>query len=213
MRTWGVHMVFIDTFSWMVSTLIACCVTIRCWALLGIVCTVVGGIIGCVIVHGDLCCCSIIPSPSFSGIVLLLLIMGTPLGMLFLVTRLCIRGVFLSACFDVGLQACMIGGTSVMRGMVSMGVSSITLCCSSLTFCSAICVALALGGVRIVLILDWSSLMSLCPFGVAPALAVLSANLSVSAHKCWCAVEFGTWQCCGKSSVEPEIQYALVSGI
>jgi hypothetical protein len=150
-----VHMVFIDTFSWMVSMLIACCVTIRCRALLGIVCTVVGGIVGCVIVCGDLHCCGIISSPSLSGIVLLLLIIGTPPSVLFLVTRLCIHGVFLSAHFDVGLQACMIGGASVMSGMVSMDVSSNTLCCSSLTLCSTICVALASGGMRIVLILDW----------------------------------------------------------
>ncbi len=122
----------------------------------------------------------------------MLLIIGTPPGVLFLVTRLCICGVFLSARFDVGLQACMIGGASVMHGMVSMGVSSIPFCCSSLTLCSAICVALGLGGVRIVLILDWSSLMSICPFVVAPALAVFSAYSSVSARKCWGAVKFGT---------------------
>ncbi len=115
MRIQGVHMVFIDTFSLMVSTLIACCVTIRCWALLGIVCTVVGKIVDCVIVRGDRCHCGIISSPSLSGIVLLLLIIGTPPGMLFLVTCLCIQGVFLSACFDMGLQACMIGGASMMR--------------------------------------------------------------------------------------------------
>jgi hypothetical protein len=192
MRTRGVHMVFIDTSSWMVSTLIACHVTIRCQALVGIVCTVVVRIVGCVIVRGDLCHCGIISILSLSGIVLLLLIIGTPLGVLFLVTCLCIRGVFLSAHFDMGLQACMIGGASVMRRMVSMGVSSITLCCSFLTLCSAICVALALGGVRIVLILDWISLMSLRPYWVAPALAVFAANLSVSARKCWCAVEFCT---------------------
>ncbi len=169
------HMVFIDTFSWMVSMLIACCATICCWALLGFVCTVVGGIVGCVIIHGDLCHCGIISSPSLSGIVLLLLIIVTPPDVLILVTHLCIRGVFLSARFDMGLQACRIGCTSVMRRMVNMGVSSITLCCSSLTLCSAICVALALGNVRIVLILDWSSLMSLRPFVVALALAVFSA--------------------------------------
>ncbi len=122
----------------------------------------------------------------------MLLIIGTPPGVLFLVTRLCICGVFLSAHVDVGLQACMDGGASVMCGMVSMGVSSITLCCSSLTLSSVICVTLELGGVRIVLILDWSSLMTLCPFVVAPALAIFSANLSVSARKCWCAVKFGT---------------------
>jgi hypothetical protein len=56
-------------------------------ALLGIVCTVVGGIVGCVIVRGDLCCCGNISSLSLSGIVLLLLFIGTPPGVLFLVTR------------------------------------------------------------------------------------------------------------------------------
>ncbi len=186
------HIVFIDTFSWVVSTLIACCATICCRALLGIGCTIVGGIVCCAIVCGDLCRCGIMSSPLLSGIVLSLLIIGTPPGVLFLVTCLCICGVFLSACFDVGLQACMIGGAFVMRGMVSMGVLTITLCCSSLTLWSAICVELASGGVRIVLILDWSSLMSLRPLGVVPAMAVFSANSSVSARKCWCAVKFGT---------------------
>jgi hypothetical protein len=100
-------------------------------------------------------------SPLFAGIVLLLLIIETLPGVLFLVTRLCIRGVFLMAHLDVELRVCMIGGAFVMHGMVSMGVSSITLCSSSCTLCSTICVAVELGGVRIALILDWSNLMSL----------------------------------------------------
>ncbi len=146
------------------------------------------------------------------GIGLIFLIIGTSPGMLFLVTHLCVCGVFLRARFDVGLQACMIGGASVMRGMMSMGDSSFTLCSSSLTLCSTLSVAVELGGVRIALILDWSSLMNLRPVGVAPAMAVASANLSMSACKCWCAVKFDTWQCCGKSSGDLEIQYAHFLG-
>ncbi len=178
------HIVSIKTFSWMMSTSIACCVMIHCWALLGIGCTVVGGVVPCATVRGDLCCCGIMSSPLLAGILLLLLIIGTPLGMLFLVTYLCIHGVLLRACFDVGLQACMIGGASVMRRMVGIGVSLITLCSSSGTLCSALSVAVELGGVRIALILDWSSLISLWPLGVTPAMAISSANLSMSARKC-----------------------------
>jgi hypothetical protein len=56
-------------------------------------------------------------------------------------------------------------------------------------------------------------LMNLLPLSVALAIAVDLANLSVSARKCWCRVMFGIWQCCGKSSVEPKIQYAQVLGM
>ena len=62
------------------------------------------------------------------------------------------------------------------------------------------------------LILVCRTLMSALPLAVGPALVVKSSNSLVSARKCWCVVRLGTWQCCGKSSVDPEILYALVLG-
>ena len=60
-----------------------------------------------------------------------LVIFGMPPGVLFCVTRWCIRGVSLRVRFAVGFLACKIGGAFVMRGTagtVMMGVLSITLC-------------------------------------------------------------------------------------
>ena len=90
--------------------------------------------------------------------------------------------------------------------------SSLTLCSSSLTLCCACGVAVEAGGVRMDLICVCSFLMSALPLAVVPALVVTLANSLVSALKCWCGVRFGTWQCCGISSVDPDILYALVSG-
>ena len=117
------------------------------------------------------------------------------------------------------MRACMIGGALVMRGVVVMGVLSITLCSSSLTLCSssltrccACGVAVEAGGVSMDLISVCSFLMSSLPLAVVPALVVTSDNSLVSAMKCWCGVRFGTWQCCGNSSVDLEILYALLLG-
>ena len=52
MSAWGVHKVSTDTFSWMVSTLIACCVASRCLAPLGIAFCAGGSIADCVTVRG-----------------------------------------------------------------------------------------------------------------------------------------------------------------
>ena len=65
------------------------------------------------------------------------LIAGTAPGVLFLVSRRCNRGVCFSTLLAVGFRAFMIGGAFVMRGMVRMGVSSITLCLRILTLCSS----------------------------------------------------------------------------
>ncbi len=93
-----------------------------------------------------------------------------------------------------------------------MGVLLITLCSSSLTLCCTCGVAIDAWEVRIVLICVCSLLMSILPLAVVPALVVTSANSLVSALKCWWGVRFGTWQCCGKSYVDPKILYTLVSG-
>ena len=111
----------------------------------------------------------------------------------------------------------MIGGASGIQDMVMIGVlsatlcsSSLMLCSSSLTLCSVRGVVVEAGGVRMHFILVFRTLMSAHPLVVIPSLVVTSANSLVSACKCWCGVRLRTWQCCGKSSVDPEILYALV---
>ncbi len=104
------------------------------------------------------------------------------------VTRECMRGVSLRVHFAVGFLDCKIDGAFVMRGTVGtvmMGALSITFCCCmrvslSLTPCSSN----ASAGIKIFLIFSWRSLMSRRPFCVALAIAVASANSSVSERKC-----------------------------
>ena len=94
-----------------------------------------------------------------------------------------------------------------MRGMVRMGVLSITLCCCILTLCSCSvtsCSVSIAGGSTICLILFWRILMRRCTLGILFAVAVSSASSSVRAQKCWWGVKLGNWQCCRKSSVDPE---------
>ncbi len=63
-------------------------------------------------------------------------IAGTAPEVLFLVCRRCKHGMFFNTCLAIGFRAFIIGGAFEMRGMVRMGVSSITNCCCSLTLCS-----------------------------------------------------------------------------
>jgi hypothetical protein len=143
-------------------------------------------------------------------------IAGTMPGVLFRVTLRCRRGMSFSAHFVVGFCDCIIGGAFLMRGMVRMGVLSITLCCCILTLCScsiASCSVIRAGGSTICLILFWSIFMRRCPIGILFAVAVSSASSSVRVQKCWSGVKLGNWQCCGKSSVDLDMQYALVSGM
>ena len=76
---------------------------------------------------------------------LILVITGTAPGVLFCVCCQCVCRVFLRWCFAVGFCDCMMGGASVILGIVIIGVSSITLCfCSCyaiLTLCSSSFVA------------------------------------------------------------------------
>ena len=209
----------ISTFSWIVRAFIACCVTSRCRALVGSECLVVGGVgfLAHFLVEMRLVGISLVAS--VLGIGCTLLMAGSFPGVLFRVTRAWILGVDFSERFEVGLRACIIGGASVMRGTVTMGDSSITLCSSALTLCSSaltLCCARGVAtdawGVRMCFIFTCNFLMSALPLAVVPALVVTSASSSVSARKCWCCVRFGTWQCWGNSSVDPDILYALVSG-
>ena len=113
----------------------------------------------------------------------------------------------------MGFRECIIGGAFVILGIVVIGELSITLCfCSfsaNLTLCS---LAFATNGFSILVMLDWRFLMHARPCGVVAAILVSSASLSVNAHRCCMLVRFGSWQCCGNTSVDPEILYARVLG-
>ena len=147
------------------------------------------------------------------------MIAGNFPGVLFRVILAWILGVNFSVRLEVGLHACIIGGALVMQGTVMMVILLITLCSSTLTLCSSsltLCCARGVAndawGVRMFLIFTCNVLMSARPLAVVPALVVTLASSSVSASKCWCSVRFGTWQCWGNRSVNPDILYALVSG-
>ena len=144
----------------------------------------------------------------------ILVIIGTAPGVLFRVRRLCVRGVFLRWRFAVGFRDCIMGGASVILGIVMIGESSITLCCrscsASLTLCSS---SFAVAGSNILTILVCRFLMHARPCGVVAAIFVSSASSSVKARRCCMLVRFGSWQCCGYTSVDPEILYARVSGM
>ena len=114
----------------------------------------------------------------------------------------------------MGFRDFMIGGESVILGIVVIGVLSITLCCRScsanLTLCSSSFVA---AGSNILVILAWRFLMHVHPCGVLASILVSLASSSVKALRCCIFVRFGSWQCCGYTSVDPEILYARVSGM
>ena len=106
------------------------------------------------------------------------------------------------------------GGASVILGIVIIGESSITRCCCScssfLTLCSS---AFATDGFSILVMFDWRLLMHVCPCGVLAVILVSSASLLVNARRCCIFVRLGSWQCCGYTSVDPDILYARVSGM
>ena len=144
----------------------------------------------------------------------ILVIIGTAPGVLFRVCRRCVRGVFFKRRFAVGFRDCIMGGASVILGIVMIGESSITLCfrsCSAiLTLCST---SVAAVGSNILVMFVWSFLMHARPCGVVAAIVVSSASSFVNARRCCIFVRFGSWQCCGYTSVDPEILYARVSGM
>ncbi len=189
----GMNDALISTFSWILRAFIACCVTIRCQALAGSLCLVVGGVGFPAHFLVEMRLVGISHGASGFGIGYTLVIVGNFPGVLFQVTFLWILGVVFSTCLDVGLRACIIGGALVICGTVMMGVLSITLCSSALTLCSSsltlCCVcgfATDAWGVRMLLIFTCNFLMSALPFAVVPALVVTLVSLLVSARKCWC---------------------------
>ncbi len=149
-------------------------------ALEGNVRLVVGGIVALGWVHskclwhgGAMTIMGRCSGVSLFGIGWTLLIKGTPPGVLFQVNLRWSRGVIFRTLFTVWFHACIVGGASVIHGMVRMGVSSIIFCSSSLTLCSACGILANAGRSRISSIFDWSSLMSHRPFLVALAMLLI----------------------------------------
>jgi len=139
-----------------------------------------------------------------------LVIRGSAPGVLFQVCRRCMRFVVIKLRFAIGSHVCMIAGASEIRGIVQMGASSLGgLSITSLlaTLCSSL-----FGGARMALIALARLLISRRPLGVPAAVSVAVVNSLVSALRCAFGLRLGTWQCCGKSSADPEIRYARVSG-
>jgi hypothetical protein len=147
MRHLGVYVVLAVASSWTESTFIACLVTTLCWAPCGMgmygVCRVISFI--CCERRVTPClssCLSTLFCPTterchvFWSITSMHCIAGTAPGVLFLVCRQCKCGVFFNTCLSVGFRAIIIGGAFKMQGIVRMGASSNSNCCSSLTLCS-----------------------------------------------------------------------------
>jgi hypothetical protein len=135
---------------------------------------------------------------------------GNILGVLFLVTRLWSLAVFFNALFEVGFHDSMMFGKSVIRGIVNMGVSLITICSSlhmacvraSRTLCSS-----TLGGGAKSFLIPYSSCWSNCRhFSVSGTPMVVSFSSFVSSCRCWCGIISGSWQCWGNNSADPDIR-------
>ncbi len=147
MRHRGVKLVLAFASSWMVSTFIACLVTILCQTPRGMGMYGVGVVISCILCecrltfcvsscHSTLFCLTTGWVRMCGSMMLTRWIAGTAPGVLFHVCCRCKRGVFFNTLLAVGFHAFIIGGAFVMRGTVRMGVSSITICCCNLTLCS-----------------------------------------------------------------------------
>ncbi len=147
MRHRGVNLVLAFVSSWMVSTFIACLVTILCRTPRGMGMYGVGVVNSCILCerHLTFCvssCCSTLFHLTTGRVRvcgsmrLTRWIAGTAPGVLFLVCCQCKWGVFFNTLLALRFRAFIIGGAFVMHGTVRMGVSSITICCCYLTLCS-----------------------------------------------------------------------------
>jgi hypothetical protein len=140
----------------------------------------------------------------------ILLILGRAPGVLFRVCRRCMRAVVIKFRFAIGSRVCMIAGASEIRGIVLMGASSLggrSMTSLLATLCSS-----PFGGVRMAFIALARLLIRRRPLVVPAAVSVVVVISSVSALRCAFGLRLGTWQCCGNSSADPEMRYALVSG-
>jgi hypothetical protein len=201
-----------DTSSCIVSTLIACCVTSLCQAPLGMAVYNCGGFAG-IVFHFDL----------RGGLSLMNLTFenngktgsinvgtGTIPGVLFLVTCLWSLAVFFNALFAVGFRDYMIFSASVICGIVTMGVSLITLCSSSRMACvhssPTLCSSTLGAGAKSFLIPCSSCWSNHLHFGVTGMPMAILFNSFVSSCRCWYGNISGSWQCWGNSSADPDIR-------
>ena len=128
-------------------------------------------------------------------------------GVLFLVTLLWTLFVSFNFRLAVGLLDVTMGGKSVIRGIVMIGASSITLCSS---ICQANCSSFAtlcssMGGVGCNKSSFFCAIIfnNRFLFGVLLATLVASTDSSVSALRCLWGFISGSW-CCGNNSVDPD---------
>jgi hypothetical protein len=151
-----------------------------------------------------------------AGIFLIRYGVGITPGVLFCMTWQWSLGVIFNMHLAMGLRDFMMGSASVSRGIVMMGVSSITLCSASRAFhwtaSSTLCSSWIGGGVSRSWICMPRSLSKHLPLGVVFASAVCLANLSVRARRCWRGVKAGSWQCCGSNSFNQKCGKLLFLG-
>jgi hypothetical protein len=133
-------------------------------------------------------------------------IAGMAPGVLLRVCGQWVHAVVIKFCLAIGSRICMIAGASDILGIgmwasVVLGGSTVSL----FTLSSS------LGGdVSMSSSAFCSPVISCRPLCVSAAMPVNVVISLVSAFKCALLLRFGTWQCCGNNSAEPEILYARV---
>ena len=120
------------------------------------------------------------------------------------------RAVVIKLRFAIGSLVCIISGASNICCIITIGASSlgglpITMVVA--TLCSP-----AFVGVRMALMAVARLLIRWRPLGVPAAVTIAVCNSLVSALRCALGLRFGTWQCCGNSSADPEMWYTRISG-
>jgi hypothetical protein len=174
MSAHGVKTVLNLVCSRMVSTFMACWVTIHCRApLVRVVCVAFASRLGCI----HMGCLGL--AGTIAGIFSIMCGVGVTPGVLFHVTCRWSLGVIFNMRLDVGLRDFMMGSALVRHGIMMMGVSSITFCSASR--------ASHWPGLSTVSRSWFSMLRSLSkclPLGVVFASAVCLVNSSVRARKC-----------------------------
>ena len=111
------------------------------------------------------------------------------------------RAVVIKLRFAVESLVCIIPMASYIRCNITMGASRL----GSLTTLVDTLRSSAFVGVRMALMAVARLSMRRRPLGVPVAVAVAVCNSSVSSLRCALGLRFGTWQCCGNSSANPEM--------
>ncbi len=114
------------------------------------------------------------------------------------------RAVLIKFRLAVGSLVCIIAGASDIRCIVTMGASTLGSLSSTVSV-STLC-STTFWGARMVFIALARCLMRRLPLVLPVANFVVACSSSVSALRCALVLRFGIWECCGKSSADPEIQ-------